>query len=105
MNYTNPPLDTPQLISSLRERSLTIVNEDAISFLEDVSYFRFAAYLRPLENENDDKHFKENATMEQAIALYEFDAEFRMLLQQIEKYRPARKSSTSSRWRMAHSGT
>lgn len=51
----------------------------AIAFLENVSYFRFAAYLRPLKA--SDKHtYKENATFEKAVRLYEFDAKLRTLL-------------------------
>lgn len=41
----------------------------ANAFLENVSYFRFAAYLRPFKA--SDRHsFKENATFEKAVRLY-----------------------------------
>ena len=51
----------------------------AFAFLENVSYFRFAAYLRPFKAL--DKHgYKENATFEKAVRLYEFDAKLRTLL-------------------------
>ena len=104
MEYTNPPLDTPQLIASLRERGLNIADEGkAVRFLEDVSYFRFAAYLRPLENGNDDKHFKEGAAMEQAMALYEFDAELRMLLfAAIQRIEISLRSKVINQFSLAH---
>lgn len=104
MNYTNPPLDTPQLIASLRERGLTILDEGkAVKFLEDVSYFRFAAYLRPLEIGNDDKHFKKDTTIEQAMALYEFDAELRMLLfSAIQRIEISLRSKVINKFSLAH---
>ena len=50
MSYTKQPLDTPDIIGTLKERGLTIANEEkAIAFLNHVSYFRFATYLRPME--------------------------------------------------------
>lgn len=85
-------------------RGLAIADEDkAVRFLEDVSYFRFAAYLHPLENGNDDKHFKEDATMEQAMALYEFDAELRMLLfSAIQRIEISLRSKVINKFSLAH---
>ena len=80
MEYTNPPLDTATLLANLQNEGLAIMDErKAFAFLENVSYFRFAAYLRPLKASN--KHaYKENATFEKAVRLYEFDAKLRTLL-------------------------
>lgn len=80
MDYTNSPLDTSQLITLLKSRGLAIVNETAAeSFLDNVSYFRLAAYMRPMEL--DDCHtFKPDSTFDNAVALYEFDAKLRVLL-------------------------
>ena len=70
MEYTNPPLDTTTLLANLQNEGLAIKDErKAIAFLENVSYFRFAAYLRPLKA--SDKHtYKENATFEKAVRLF-----------------------------------
>ena len=64
MEYTNPPLNTSTLLANLQNEGLTIVDErKAFTFLENVSYFRFAAYLRPLKA--SDKHaYKERTFME-----------------------------------------
>ena len=80
MEYTNPPLNTTTLLSNLQNEGLVIMDErKAFAFLENVSYFRFAAYLRPLKSTG--MHvYKENATFEKAVRLYEFDAKLRTLL-------------------------
>ena len=80
MEYTNPPLGTAILLANLQNEGLVIMDErKAFAFLENVSYFRFAAYLRPFKA--SDKHgYKENATFEKAVRLYEFDAKLRTLL-------------------------
>lgn len=49
-------------------------------FLWQVSYFRLAAYLRPLEQDRQTHQFKQGATFEQAAQLYLFDVELRKLL-------------------------
>ena len=80
MEYINPPLGTATLLANLQNEGLVIMDErKAFAFLENVSYFRFAAYLRPFKAL--DKHgYKENATFEKAVRLYEFDAKLRTLL-------------------------
>ena len=45
-----------------------------------VSYFRFATYLRPMEDDVFTHHYKPNASFEKAVMLYEFDAKLRQLL-------------------------
>ena len=80
MEYTNPPLGTATLLANLQNEGLVIMDErKANAFLENVSYFRFAAYLRPFKA--SDRHsYKENATFEKAVRLYEFDVKLRTLL-------------------------
>ena len=80
MEYTNPPLGTTTLLANLQNEGLVIIDvRKANAFLENVSYFRFAAYLRPFKAL--DRHgYKENATFEKAMRLYEFDAKLRILL-------------------------
>ena len=51
----------------------------AFDFLENVSYFRFAAYLHPFKAPGG-HGYKENAAFEKAVRLYEFDAKLRTLL-------------------------
>lgn len=78
MSYTKQPLDTPDIIETLKERELAITSEEkAIDFLNHVSYFRFATYLRPMEDDALTHHYKPNASFEKAVMLYEFDAKLR----------------------------
>lgn len=52
----------------------------AESFLTHVSYFRFAAYLKPLEADHETHQFKAGATFEQAVSMYGFDVELRRII-------------------------
>ena len=50
MQYTKQAMDFYCQLDILKERGLTIEDEeDAINFLHSVSYFRFANYLQPME--------------------------------------------------------
>ena len=81
MEYTKNALDIPAIIALLQSRGLAITDTKAAeSFLLHVSYFRFAAYMKPLEADHDSHRFKPSATFEQAFALYNFDAELRKLV-------------------------
>lgn len=51
MDYTNSPLEVPALIQTLKDRGLSITDDNkALAFLENVSYFRFRTYLRPIHS-------------------------------------------------------
>lgn len=80
MMYTNKPLSTSEIISQMKNRGLIIADEQyAANFLEHVSYFRFAAYLRPMET--DLRHnYKPDSSFENAVWLYRFDSELRNLI-------------------------
>lgn len=80
MQYTNLPLDTPDIINQMKLRGLVISDENfASNFLENVSYFRLAGYLRPMEV--DAAHnYKPGATFENGVLLYEFDSHLRHLI-------------------------
>ena len=48
--YTKQPISIDDQIAKLRSLGLIIADEDrARKTLSEVSYFRFAAYLRPME--------------------------------------------------------
>jgi abortive infection bacteriophage resistance protein len=79
--YTKQPISIDDQIAKLRLLGLTFVNENrARKTLSEVSYFRFAAYLRPMEANKQTHQFKPGSTFENAFALYEFDNELRHLL-------------------------
>lgn len=79
--YTKPPLNLTEQLAELKRRGLIINDEiSANQVLSEISYFRFAAYLRPMEVNKETHSFKPKATFENAIALYDFDAELRILI-------------------------
>ncbi len=79
--YTKQPLSIDDQIAKLRSLGLIVAEEDkAKKVLSEVSYFRFAAYLRPMEADRQTHQFKPRSTFENAVALYEFDNELRQLL-------------------------
>ena len=76
--YTKHPISIDDQIAKLRSLGLIIADEDrARKTLSEVSYFRFAAYLRPMEADKQTHQFKHGSTFENAVALYEFDNELR----------------------------
>ena len=81
MEYTKSAKSIIDIISMLQSRGLVISDPDkAADFLKKVSYFRFAAYLRPLEIDKDAHTYKAGAKFETAASLYHFDASLRMLV-------------------------
>ena len=89
MNYSKTALDYPDIISMLEKRGLFISDSlKAKEFLQNVSYFRFASYLRPFEANKETHQYKEGACFDNAVAIYYFDSNLRNLIfsaiQQIE---------------------
>lgn len=80
MKYSNLPLDITDIIQQMKSRGLSITNENkATTFLENVSYFRLAVYLRPMEIDAS-HNYKSGSTFENAMSLYDFDARLRHLI-------------------------
>ena len=81
MEYTKQPIDYLQQIQMLKERGLIINDEKrALEQLRIISYFRLANYLRPMEEDKKIHLFKPNSTFENALDLYYFDKELRVLV-------------------------
>ncbi|MBO4996252.1 MAG: Abi family protein [Muribaculaceae bacterium] len=79
--YSKLALDTTDIIERLKTNGLGILDEkEAVRKLGIVSYFRIAAYLRPMEDNKETHHFKPGSTLENAFALYEFDTKLRQLI-------------------------
>ena len=52
MTYTKLPISIAEQIALLKSRGLTFADEpNASKRLEHISYYRFAAYLRPMESD------------------------------------------------------
>ena len=80
MKYNKQPLDIPAQIAMLKGRGLNIADEQAAEkTLSRISYFHLAAYLCPMEADKNTHQYKPNASFENAVKLYEFDAELREL--------------------------
>jgi len=92
--YNKPVLAYPQLLQQLKDRGLTIQNEDkALHLLKNISYYRLSGYWYPLLEDKENHQFKAGSTFETAFKLYCFDRELRLLvLREIEKIEVAVRS-------------
>lgn len=83
MKFSKPSLSTEDQIALLAERGLAISDKSkAIHTLKHLGYYRLRAYWLPLEADADDgkEHkFSEGANFDQAIQLYVFDRQLRLL--------------------------
>ena len=102
MDYNKPALNITDQLAALQLRGLT-VNDTAKAeqFLNNVSYFRFAAYLRIFEQPDDT--FRTGSTFEQVATLYTFDVELRKLLfGAIQRIEIALRSRVIHQFSLAH---
>lgn len=80
MQYQKPAIDIATQIQKLESRGLTIANRAAAEhFLSQISYYRLAGYWWPMQSDKVRHQFKEGATFEAVIDLYNFDREFRLI--------------------------
>ena len=64
MKYNKQPLDIPAQIAMLKGRGLVIADEQAAEkALNKISYFRLAAYLRPMEADHHTHQFLPDTTL------------------------------------------
>lgn len=79
--YSKPSLTIPQQIQQLQQRGLIITDIPATEHvLQNISYYRLAAYWWPMQDDPVKHTFKPNSTFENAVSLYEFDRELRLLV-------------------------
>ena len=104
MKYNKQPLDIPAQIAMLKTRGLAIADEQkAKETLAVISYFRLAAYMRPMEADKVTHQYKIEASFENAYALYLFDAELRELVfRAIGKIEIALRTKMIHHFSMAH---
>lgn len=77
--YNKIPLSFQKQIALLQSRHLIINDEPkALSYLQEISYYRLSAYFLPYQNAKD--NFENNITFEQIIKTYSFDRELRLLV-------------------------
>lgn len=82
MKYTKVALPISEQIESLKNRGLTIQDEQKAShYLSNISYYRLRAYTYPFQDNNDSNHpFIKKVSFEQIIQLYVFDRQLRLLI-------------------------
>ena len=79
--FQKPATTIDWQIEKLIERGLQIENKElAKHYLSNVSYYRLGEYWYVLQADKENHIFKEEATFEKVINLYEFDRELKILL-------------------------
>ncbi|GHT50312.1 hypothetical protein FACS189440_17520 [Bacteroidia bacterium] len=99
INYSKTCTLPQDLIPLLKKRGLSISDEQkAISYLTNIGYFRFSAYLYPLlKNPKEDHLYKNGANFNMALDMYRFDRKLRILLfNEIEKIEVAIRSTMNN---------
>lgn len=78
--FTKPSIAPIEQIKLLQQRGLIVLDEEqALSVLNAVSFFRLTPYMRPFQAPGQEHKFKDNASFEQIIRLYSFDRRLRLL--------------------------
>ena len=81
--YTNTAITIEKQLTILQEQGLSIDVENAEFYLERINYFRLARYLSSFKITNKQTQFKrfhKDAKLSDALSLYYFDKELRMIL-------------------------
>lgn len=75
--YTKVPLSFQDQLVLLKSRGLEVPNESkALSYLQEISYYRLSAYFLPYQSTKD--QFDPGTTFEQILDTYTFDRELRL---------------------------
>lgn len=81
MIYEKSPTTIDQQIRQLQERGMEISSIPlARKYLSHISYYRLVGYWYPMYSDKENHTFKPNSRFEDAVALYNFDHDLRMLL-------------------------
>ncbi|GGE43011.1 CAAX amino protease [Psychroflexus planctonicus] len=79
--FSKKPLTIKQQIKQLQDRGLTISKTKlAEKYLSNISYYRLGEYWYVMQSDKLNHVFKPNSNFDDVIALYNFDAELRLLL-------------------------
>lgn len=81
MQFTKTPKTFQEQLALLESRDMVIADHDsAIHYLKHLNYYRLRGYWLPLEADLHSHQFKPGTTFEDALNLYIFDRELRLLL-------------------------
>lgn len=79
--FNKSPLTIQEQISQLKERGLNIPNTRmAEKYLSNISYYRLGEYWYVMQEDKINHIFKPNSRFKDVVALYNFDADLRLLL-------------------------
>jgi abortive infection bacteriophage resistance protein len=77
--YNKIPLSFSDQLALLKSRGLQVDDDaKALSYLQEISYYRLSAYFLPYQSAKDT--FEKNITFDQIIKTYSFDRELRLLV-------------------------
>ncbi len=104
MQYNKQPISVADQIAQLKSRGLAIDDEaKAEKTLSVISYFRFANYLRPMEEDKVSHTFKPGKNFSNAVDLYYFDKELRgVIFSAIQTVEIALRTSVIQYFSMKH---
>lgn len=106
--YTKPALSYAQQVAQLVARGMVVPDPAAAeAFLSKTNYYRLSAYWYPFRVRDADgtvqDHFEPGTHFEDAVELYEFDRELRLLvLDALERVEVAIRTSVTHRLGMVH---
>ncbi|SFD25573.1 Abi family protein [Algibacter pectinivorans] len=79
--FDKTPFTLTQQVAQLKQRGLIIKHPRiAEKYLINISYYRLGEYWYVMQSDKENHTFKPNSKFEDVIALYNFDAELRLLL-------------------------
>lgn len=79
--FSKRPFTIKEQLDQLQERGLVINSIDvAEKYLANISYYRLGEYWYVMQDDKENHIFKPNSKFKDVIALYNFDAELRLLL-------------------------
>lgn len=86
ISYNKPPLTSCQHLAQLKNRSLTVNDDDkSIQYLDTIGYYRLSAYFIPFEQTSNgdmirNHNFNDNTTFDDILNLYIFDRKLRLIV-------------------------
>jgi abortive infection bacteriophage resistance protein len=105
-SYTKPALSPAALLQHLVNRGLTIADGvEALAILERIDYYRLLGYMRSYQepDETGIRGFQPGITLEDVLALYEFDRKLRLLcMDAAERLEVALRAAIVSEVAVAH---
>lgn len=102
--YNKTPFNNIECIELLKERGLTIENNDRVSkYLDTIGYYRLSGYMYHLQDKTNDSKFKVDTTFGNIIDLYKFDKALRaIVLEYIERIEICLKSKISNKYSLKY---